>query len=198
MGESSRSSHAAMRPFCVSRHASSPGAWGQWAYTKPTSTGAYCRSPRINVVPHVGASPRASCRARHGLDVVDGAGFEAGQVVNQSDESTCDGAIIVSDLVSVGSSLLNTWELSARSTVRARVQGWTGIKRVLTRPMNLDNALWMSSSLDPDVVRARQELQSLAERLLVIRDTARREELRTRTKRIVEHLRLRRPPHARA
>ena len=93
------------------------------------------------------------------------------------------------DLVSARLSLLNTWDLPRRSAVGGRVQRWTGIERVLTRAMNLDDAIRMSSSLDPDVVRTRQELRSLAERLLVIRDTTRREELRTRTERLVEQLR---------
>lgn len=81
--------------------------------------------------------------------------------------------------------------------MRQRVQECTGIKRVLTRTMTLDDALWMSSSLDPDRARTRQELRWLAERLLVIRDTTRREELRTRTRRVVEHLRGPQEPDAR-
>jgi hypothetical protein len=104
---------------------------------------------------------------------------------------------LVFDLVFTRLPLLDTFNSAVRSTVRQRVQRCTGIERVLTQAMKLDDALWMSSSLDPDLVRTRQELRWLAERLLVIRDTTRREELRTRTRRLVEHLRRRRPPHAR-
>jgi len=77
------------------------------------------------------------------------------------------------------------------------VQRCSGIKRVMTGAVTLEDALWMSSSLDPDLRRTRQELRWLAERLLVIRDTGLREELRTRTRRVVEHLRRRQEAHGR-
>lgn len=103
----------------------------------------------------------------------------------------------VFDLVSARLPLLDTLDRRVRSTVGQRVQRCSGIKRVLTGAVTLEDALWMSSSLDPDLGRTRQELRWLAERLLVIRDTARREELRTRTRRVVEHLRRRQEAHAR-
>jgi hypothetical protein len=106
-------------------------------------------------------------------------------------------AIAVFDLVSARLSLLDTLDLPVRSTMGERVQRCTGIKRVVDVAMNLDDALWMSSPLDPDLVRARQELRSLAERLLVIRDTTRREELRTRTRQMAEHGRGLQEPDAR-
>jgi hypothetical protein len=96
-------------------------------------------------------------------------------------------AIAVFDLVSARLSLLDTLDLPVRSTMGERVQRCTGIKRVVDVAMNLDDAL----------VRARQELRSLAERLLVIRDTTRREELRTRTRQMAEHGRGLQEPDAR-
>ena len=110
---------------------------------------------------------------------------------------SCRRAGFVFDLVSARLPLLDTLDPRVRSTVRRGVQRCTGIKRVLTLAMKLDDALRMSSPLDPDLVRTRQELRWLAERLRVIRGTSRREELRARTRRVVEHLRRRQQPHAR-